>query len=77
MKYILVLYICSITSGQCPSSSISGWQFKSHYDCVNGGYAIAQQSFRQLEAMEEFERDYIEQEKIVIKFECKEVGTKT
>ena len=77
MKYILVLYICSITSGQCPSSSISGWQFKTHYDCVNGGYAIAQQSFRQLEAMEEFERDYINKEKIVIKFECKEIGLKT
>ena len=77
MKYLLVLYICSISTGQCPSSSISGWQFNNHYDCINSGYAIAQKSFRELEKMEEFEKDYIENEKIVIKFECRQVGTDT
>ena len=77
MKYLLVLYMCSINTGQCPSSSISGYQFNTHYDCINGGYAVAQQTFRQLQEMEEFERDIIEKEKLVIKFECKEIGTKT
>jgi hypothetical protein len=49
----------------------------SHYDCVNAGYAVAQSTFRNLEQTEEFNRDYIEQSKLVIKFECKELGAKT
>jgi|GEM_PF-3327331 len=66
--------MCSLSTGQCPSSSIAGYQFNSHYDCVNSGYAIAQKAFRNLEELEEFEKDYIEKEKIVVKFECKQVG---
>ena len=27
---------------------ISGYQFNTHYDCVNSGYAIAQKTFRNL-----------------------------
>ena len=63
--------MCSITTGQCPSSSISGYQFNSHYDCINAGYAIAQTTFRNLKEYEEFTREIIEKDKIVIKFECK------
>ena len=76
MKYILVLYMCSMLSNSCPSSTISGYQFKSHYDCVNAGYAIAQNTFRNLEEIEEYNKDYIEQSKIVVKFECRELGGK-
>ena len=63
-------------SNTCPSSTISGYQFESHFDCVNAGYAIAQNTFRNLEEIEEYNRDYIEQSKIVVKFECREVGAK-
>ena len=61
-------------SNTCPSSTIAGYQFTSHYDCVNAGYAVAQSTFRNLEQMEEYSRDYIEESKLVIKFECKEIG---
>lgn len=71
MKYILILYLCSMNTGQCPSYQYAGYQFNTHYDCVNGGYAIAQSTFRNLEELEEFEKEYIEKEKIVIKFDCK------
>ena len=64
-------------SNSCPSSTIAGYQFTNHYDCVNAGYAVAQSTFRNLETLEEFNKDYIEQSKIVIKFECKEIGEKT
>ena len=74
MKYILVLYMCSMLSNTCPSSTIAGYQFTNHYDCVNAGYAVAQSTFRNLELMEEYSRDYIEESKLVIKFECKEIG---
>ena len=77
MKYILVLYMCSMNTGQCPSSSVSGYQFTSHYDCVNAGYAIAQKTYRNLKEFEEYDQDYINQNKIVVKFECKEIGATT
>ena len=64
-------------SNSCPSSTIAGYQFTNHYDCVNAGYAVAQSTFRNLEQTEEFNREYIEQSKLVIKFECKELGAKT
>ena len=71
MKYLLILYMCSMTTGQCPESSVSGYKFNSHYDCINAGYAIAQKTFRNLKEYEEFPRETIEKDKIVIKFECK------
>ena len=64
-------------SNNCPTSTISGYQFNTHYDCVNAGYAIAQSTFRNLKELEEWDRQYIEQSKIVVKFECREVGTQT
>ena len=77
MKYILVLYMCSMLSNNCPQSTIAGYQFNTHYDCVNAGYAIAQSTFRNLKELEEWDRQYLEQSKIVVKFECREVGTQT
>ena len=68
--------MCSVNTGQCPTSTVSGYQFLSHYDCVNAGYAVAQSTFRNLKELEEYNRDYIEQSKIVVKFECREVGAK-
>ncbi len=68
--------MCSMLSNTCPSSTIAGYQFTSHYDCVNAGYAVAQSTFRNLEELEEYSRDYVEQSKIVVKFECREVGAK-
>mgnify|MGYP003139278386 FL=1 len=63
-----------MSTGQCPSSSISGWQFNSHYDCVNAGYGVAQQTFQNLTELEEWDIDHINENKIVVKFECREVG---
>mgnify|MGYP001257178957 FL=1 len=69
--------MCSMNTGQCPSSSVSGYQFTSHYDCVNAGYAIAQKTYRNLKELEEYDQNYINQNKIVVKFECKEIGATT
>ena len=73
MKYILILYMCSMVTGECPSSTIAGYQFESHYQCVDAGYGVSQQTFRNLEDLEEWSREYIDQEKIAIRFECKEL----
>ena len=71
MKYLLVLYMCSLTSGQCPSSHYAGYQFNSHYDCVVNGYGLAQKTFKNLYEIAEFDKEYIEREKIVVKIKCK------
>ena len=76
MKYILVLYMCSMINNSCPENTIAGYQFTTHFDCVNAGYAIAQNTCRNLQEMEEYEREVIENKKLVIKFECREIGEK-
>tara|TARA_R100000329_G_scaffold6956_2_gene8525 strand:+ start:442 stop:684 length:243 start_codon:yes stop_codon:yes gene_type:complete len=60
-------------SNNCPSSHYPGYSFNSHIDCVDYGYRIAYGTFKNLEENEEFEKEYIENSKIVVKFECKEV----
>ena len=60
-------------SNSCPNSTIAGYQFTNHYDCVNAGYAIAQKTYRNLSELEEWNIDYINKNKIVVKFECKEI----
>ena len=65
--------MCNMTTGQCPTSTISGYQFASHYDCVNAGYAIAQKTYRNLSELEEWDIDHINKNKIVVKFECREI----
>jgi len=65
--------MCSMSTGQCPTNTISGYQFASHYDCVNAGYAIAQKTYRNLSELEEWDIDHINKNKIVVKFECREI----
>ena len=65
--------MCSMINNSCPTSTVAGYQFVSHYDCVNAGYAIAQKTFRNLQAHEEYQREIVEKEKLAIKFICKEM----
>lgn len=65
--------MCSVINNSCPTSTIAGYQFNTHYDCVDTGYAIAQKTFRNLKDYEEYQREIIEKQKLVIKFECKEI----
>ena len=63
-------------NNSCPENTIAGYQFTTHFDCVNAGYAIAQSTFRNLQDMEEYQKEVIENKKLVIKFECREIGAK-
>jgi hypothetical protein len=65
--------MCSMINNSCPTSTIAGYEFNTHYDCVDAGYAIAQKTFRNLKDYEEYQREIIEKNKLVIKFECKEI----
>ena len=76
MKYLLVLHLCSILTGKCMDSSIPGYMFKTHYECALGGYKMAYKTFELLKDDDYYGLDRINEEKIAIKFECKELDTK-
>ena len=76
-KFILVMYMCSMISGECPNHHIPGFTFTSHYDCVQTGYRAAHGTFKGLEETEAFDKEYIENNKIVVKFECREIEVST
>jgi len=73
-KFVLIMYLCSTITGMCPFSSIPGYTFDNHYDCVVTGYRVAHNTFKGLEQTEEIDRKHVEREKLVIKFECKPVN---
>ena len=75
-KFMLILYMCSMVTNDCPSNHIPVYTFTSHTGCVQMGYRIAHNTFKSLEEIEEFDREYVETNKIVVKFECKELDTK-
>ena len=72
MKWLLIVYVCSMANGKCDSSQIiTGYQFNNHYDCVVAGYKYSYNKFVNLEKDEELEREFIESKKMAVKFECK------
>ena len=72
-KFVLVMYLCSTITGICPSSSIPGYTFDNHYDCVVTGYRVAHNTFKSLDEIEEFDKEYVETNRIVVKFECRAI----
>mgnify|MGYP003626728241 CR=1 len=67
MKFILILYVCSMTSGQCPGSSYLPYEFNSHLECALAGY---QYSYK---ALSELDKDIVNKQKLAVKFECKPI----
>ena len=65
MKFFLVLYLCSMITGQCTDHHIPGYSFESHYDCAIAGYALSQDEYY-------FGLDKINEQRLAIKFECRE-----
>ena len=73
-KFIIVLHLCSMITGQCPSSHFSVKNgFETYYDCALNGYAVAQTTFKQLEENMEWDKEFVNENKIVIKFECRAI----
>lgn len=74
MKFILVLYLCSMLNGKCIEPQIPGYQFESHYDCALAGYALSQQSLKMLSEDEYYGLERINEERLAIRFECRELN---
>jgi hypothetical protein len=72
-KYLLIVYMCSMLSGQCPSSQITGYEFNSHSQCVETGYRVANDTFKNLKSLENMNEEYVENSRIIIRFDCRAV----
>jgi|TARA_R100001463_G_scaffold81656_1_gene136221 hypothetical protein len=73
MKYILFLYVCSFTNVQqpnCYATHVVPLEFTNYTDCILQGYKSSHNTLKELYF------DKIENEKLAIKFECKEIGEK-
>jgi len=68
MKYVLVMYVCSILTQSCENGSIPSLEFQTHKDCSLMGYKLAYMG------VYEMEDKRVNLEKIAIKFECREVN---
>ena len=73
MKYVIILYLCSFVNVQstCFSERILGYEFDNYYDCILDGY---KQSYSHLA---NFDKDRINNEKLAIRFQCKEIKMET
>jgi hypothetical protein len=67
MKFILILYVCSLVNGQCPGSSYLPYEFNNHLNCALAGYVYSHK------ALVELDPEIVNKEKLVVKFECKQL----
>ena len=67
MKFLLILHVCSLLNQACPGSMYPREIYDSHYDCAIAGYEEAQK------ALLTMPKDAVNQQKLAIKFECKEI----
>jgi len=70
MKYILMLHVCSFLNNAtpvCTSTHVVPLEFSSYKDCILQGYKSSHNTLKELYG------DRIEEEKLAIKFDCKEI----
>ena len=65
MKVILILYLCSMTTGSCLSPYQFPTEFNNMYECLNTGYSEALKKSKEIGKKEVIENE------IFIRFVCK------
>ena len=65
MKVILILYLCSMTTGSCLPPYQSPTEFNNMYECLNTGYSEA------LKKSKEIGKKEVNENEIFIRFVCK------
>ena len=68
IKYVLILHLCTYF-GQvvCTSQKVMPYEYTSYHDCITQGYVL---SYKE---MMEMDKVKVEQDKIAIKFQCRQV----
>ena len=70
MKFILVLHLCSMLTGECYESLNVNMEFSDHRSCALAGYDISGKS------LEELNPDRVNEHELAVKFQCKKIGKK-
>ena len=73
MKFILLLHFCSFLNAAlpvCTATHVVPLEFNSYKDCILQGYKSSHNTLKELY------NDKIEENKLAIKFECRQVGKK-
>lgn len=71
MKYVLVLYLCSFLNNTpvVLERAISPTEYPTYYDCISDGYITSYSKIMSIGVKQ------VDEKKLAIKFECKEVQT--
>jgi MFS-type transporter involved in bile tolerance (Atg22 family) len=73
MKFVLLLHVCSFLNSAtpiCTATHVVPLEFNSYKDCILQGYKSSHNTLKELYG------EKIEEEKLAIKFECKQIGEK-
>tara|TARA_Y100000004_G_scaffold60012_1_gene66919 strand:- start:618 stop:872 length:255 start_codon:yes stop_codon:yes gene_type:complete len=68
MKYILIVYLCSLAAQTCDNGSIPGIEFNSYKDCAIFGYEFS------AKGLDRFDEEIVNTDRLAVKFECREVN---
>ena len=68
MKFILVLHLCTMLTGQCYESLHVNLEFNDHRSCALAGYDISAKSLEQLDP------DQVNQNELAVRFQCKKTA---
>ena len=70
MKFVLILYVCSYLGNTvCNDSHVVPLEFYNYTDCILQGYKSSHNTLKELYG------ERMEDERLAIRFECREVGT--
>ena len=64
MKFVLIMYICSVVANQCGEPIQSPIPYETHKDCAIAGYT------KSLEVLSEMDDDSINKNKLFFSFTC-------
>ena len=67
MKYVLILYLCSMLDNSCFESTITSHEYPTYYDCALSGYKLSHITLMNLDP------GRIEEQQLAVKYECRGV----
>jgi len=68
MKFILVLHLCSMLTGECSESIHINAQFNDHRSCALAGYDLSSSTLQELDL------NIVNERELAVRFQCKKIG---
>ena len=67
MKYVLILYLCSMLDNSCFESTSTSHEYPTYYDCALSGYKLSHNTLMKLDP------GRVEDAQLAVKYECRGV----